>query len=109
MSKVEKLKDFIISSLEEKKADNISIVPLSKTLGIAEYMIFASGKSTKNIAAIAEFIAHKLKRDEGIIARLEGQKNSDWVLVDAFDIIVHIFHPQTREALKLEEHWTKKR
>lgn len=109
MSKVEKLKDLIISSLEEKKSDNISIIPLDKSLGIAEYMIFASGKSTKNIAAIAEFIAYKLKHEEDIIVRVEGQKNSDWILVDAYDIIVHIFHPQTREALKLEEHWQRKK
>ena len=72
-------------------------------------MIFASGKSTKNIAAIADFVAHQLKHKAKIIARIDGKKNSDWVLVDAYDIIVHIFHPQTREILKLEEHWKNKR
>lgn len=109
MDNVEKLKDLIIATLEEKKAENISIVPLDENSAIAEYMIFASGRSTKNIAVIADFVARKLKHDAKIIARIEGSKNSDWVLVDAYDIIVHIFHPQKREILKLEEHWKNKR
>jgi len=104
----EKLKDFILKCLEEKNAVNISCIKIEDQTPLAEYMIFASGRSAKNIQAIAEFTAIELKRELKWKADVEGLKSSDWVLLDAGDVIVHLFHPETRERLKLEELWNKK-
>lgn len=104
----EELKDFILKCLEEKNAENISCIKIENKTPIAEYMIFASGRSVKNIQAIAEFTAIELKKELKWKADVEGLKGSDWVLLDAGDIIVHLFHPETRERLKLEELWNKK-
>ena len=71
-------------------------------------MLFASGRSAKNIQAIAEFTAIELKKELKWKADVEGLKGSDWVLLDAGDVIVHLFHPEARERLKLEELWDKK-
>lgn len=103
------LKDFIIKILEEKKAENVSVLELSDSIPLAKYMIFASGRSTKNISAIAEHIVFELKHTIKCPALVEGLNNSDWVFLDAGDVIVHIFHPEAREKFKLEELWGKKR
>lgn len=102
------LKDFIVKILTEKKAENIVVMPLEKDVPLAKYMIFASGRSVKNISATAEFLALELKHNSYIKPSIEGLKNSDWVLLDAGDIIVHLFHPEARSYLKLEEFWEKK-
>lgn len=103
------LKDFIVKYLEEKKAENIVVMPLKNEVPIAKYMIFASGRSIKNISAIAEFISLELKRNLYPKTSIEGLKNSDWVLLDAGEVIVHLFHPEARSNLKLEELWKKKK
>lgn len=102
---VDQLKDFVITCLEDKKADNIVIVNLSGKTELAHYMVFASGRSTKNIAGIAEYLSLEIKHKTNYTARLEGLGNSDWVLIDLGDIIVHIFHPEARDRFKLEEMW----
>jgi ribosome-associated protein len=102
------LKDLIVKSLEEKKAENIIVLPLSDQIPLAKYMIFASGRSVKNIRAIAEYVALELKHKTSWPAQIEGLGNSDWVLLDAGDVIVHIFHPEARDRFKLEELWGKR-
>lgn len=104
MRSVEEIKDFIVECLEEKKAEGIIVMHLSNNI-LAKYMIIASGRSIKNIGAIADYISLELKRKEGININTEGIGNSDWVLIDAGDIIVHIFHPESRNRFKLEELW----
>lgn len=104
---VKQLKDFIITCLDEKKAENITFVDLGTNSPLAQYMIFASGRSVKNIGAIADFITLELKHKFGKTSHIEGLGGSGWVVIDAFDIIVHIFHPEARESLKLEEKWKK--
>ena len=101
----EELKDFIIKILEDKNAQNISIIELAQEVPLATYMIFASGRSIKNISAIAENIVYELKHVAQWPLLIEGCNNSDWVLLDAGEVIVHIFHPEAREKLKLEELW----
>lgn len=108
MGMVEQLKELIIKGLEEKKAENIVFLPLSDNIPLAKYMIFASGRSTKNVKAIAEHIVLELKTKSQCSAQIEGLGGSDWVLIDAGDIIVHIFHPATRERFKLEELWRER-
>jgi ribosome-associated protein len=104
----DELKDLIVKSLEDKKAENITVLPLSDKIPLAKYMIFASGRSIKNIGAIAEYVALELKHKTNWPAHVEGLGNSDWILLDAGDIIVHIFHPEARERFKLEELWGKR-
>ncbi len=104
---VEEIKDFIIKCLEEKKAENIMLIDLGENI-LAKYMIFASGRSIKNIGAIADFTSLELKQKAGINVSIEGIGNSEWVLIDTGDIIVHIFHPEARSRFKLEELWSKK-
>lgn len=101
----EELKDFIIKCLDEKKAEDIVTIDLSKKTQLAKYMIFASGRSVKNIAAIADYISVELKHKTHIKTSIEGAGDSEWVLVDAGDIIVHIFYPLARSELQLEERW----
>lgn len=103
------LKDFLVKILEEKNAQNITVLKLGDEVPLATYMIFASGRSIKNIAAIAEHIVYELKHNAQWPASAEGLNNSDWILLDAEDVIVHIFHPEAREKFKLEELWGKKK
>ena len=103
------LKDFIVKLLEDKKAENISVLELTDKIPRAKYMIFASGRSTKNISAIAEHIIFELKHQGKWAVNAEGLNNSDWVLLDAGDVIVHVFHPEAREKFKVEELWKARR
>lgn len=104
---VDELKGLIVKSLEDKKAENIIVLPLSDKIPLAKYMIFASGRSIKNIGAIAEYVALELKHKANWPTHIEGLGNSDWILLDAGDVIIHIFHPEARERFKLEELWGK--
>ena len=106
---VEVLKDFIISKLEEKAADNISVVDLSGKTNIAHYMIFCDGKSYKNVSAIGDFLSLEIKNEFQIDVGIEGVgSSSGWAIVDCGDIIINIFHPETRDYYKLQEYWVKK-
>jgi ribosome-associated protein len=104
----EQLKDFILKCLEDKNAADVSCIKLENETPLAEYMIFASGRSVKNIKAIAEYAAMELKNELKWQASVEGLKGSDWILLDAGEVIVHLFHPEAREHYKLEELWDKK-
>ena len=104
----EELKDFIITALEEKKAENISVIDLHNTTTLAHYMIFASGRSSKNVGAIADYVADELKKAGIAKTNIEGLGKSEWVLLDAGDVVVHLFHPEAREYYRLEELWQKR-
>lgn len=101
----DELKDFIIKALEEKKAEGITVIDLTNKTSLAKYMIFATGRSTKNISAIADFVSLEIKHNSNIKTTIEGLGASEWVLLDAGDVIVHLFHPEAREHFKLEELW----
>lgn len=107
MQDVEEFKNAIISLLEDNKAENINVINLEGKTSIAKYMIFASGRSAKNVGAVAENLKTSLKNDFNVVSNIEGMRQSQWVLLDAGDILIHIFHPETREYYKLEEHWNK--
>ena len=104
---IEQVKDFITQCLHEKKAEDVVLLDLGAKNQLAKYMIVASGRSIKNIGAIAEYIALELKNKYRISTTIEGVGKSEWVLLDAGDIIVHIFYPEMRTHLKLEEKWSK--
>jgi ribosome-associated protein len=110
ITELPELKDFIVKTLEDKKAENITVIDLMGKANIAQYMIFASGRSTRNVAAIADNLADELKANTNVPrVSLEGLRQSEWVLIDAGDIIVHVFHPEAREHFKLEEFWGRTR
>lgn len=103
----EELKDFILKSLDDKKAANIQLIDL-KDSSLARYMIIASGTSKRNVAAMGENLSLEIKKDSNLNIGLEGFETSEWVLVDCGDIVVHLFYPETRERFKLEELWDSK-
>jgi len=104
----ELLKNFIVQCLEEKKAEDITVIDVKHKTTLAEYIIFASGRSTKNVGAIAEYLSLELKHKTDINTNIEGLGKSEWVLIDVGNILVNIFYPETREYFKLEEMWIKK-
>lgn len=104
----EDLKNFILKALKEKNAENIVVIDLENKTSFAQCMIFATGRSTKNISAIADYISFELKHHSSFKTTIEGSGTSDWVLLDAGDIILHLFHAEARERYKLEELWERR-
>jgi ribosome-associated protein len=96
---------FIEAILEESKADDMVTVDLRGKTSIADYMVVCSGRSTRQVVALAEVLAEKLKTTYRIISRLEGKASGDWVLMDCSDVIVHFFRPEVREFYQLEKMW----
>ena len=103
----EELKLFILECLIEKKAENIDVIDLRGKDKLADYIILANGRSTKNVGAIAEYVALELKNKAGVSTNIEGLAKSNWVLIDVGNILVNIFYPETRAHFKLEELWKK--
>jgi ribosome-associated protein len=97
--------DLVLNSLQDDKAVDIVTIELEGKSQIADYMVVASGRSTRQVSAIVEKLADKLKQNMGIQARMEGKGAGDWVLLDAGDIIVHVFRPEVREFYQLEKMW----
>jgi len=95
----------ILSSLTEDKAEDIVQIDLRGKTAIGDYMVICSGRSTRQVAAIAEKLVDRLKRDLGRPARIEGKETGDWVLIDTGDVIVHVFRPEVREFYQLEKMW----
>lgn len=98
------LKDLIVQSLDEYKAENIVVIDLKGKSNIAEFMIIATGRSNKHVGSTAEFIVQVIKNN-GQSCTVEGLETSDWVLVDNMDILVHIFNKEKREIFALDKLW----
>jgi len=104
---INQLKDEIENILEDNKAIDIKSIDLKNKSSIADFMIIASGTSSRHIQALSEMILIKLK-DKGIAnCRLEGKESNEWKLIDAKDIIIHIFHPEKRKFYDLEKMWSE--
>ena len=95
----------ILASLEDDKAEDILTIPLAGKSEMADHMVIASGRSSRQVAAISEHLADRLKQDLGVPVRTEGKDIGDWVLIDAGDVIVHLFRPEVRECYQLEKMW----
>ena len=100
-----KVLDIITKALDDMKAEDISIIDLEGKTSIAGYMVVASGTSNRHVASIAQKIEEALKA-AGHRCSVEGETKADWVLIDAFDVIVHIFRHEVREFYNLEKMWT---
>ncbi|MBA3449034.1 MAG: ribosome silencing factor [Pseudaminobacter sp.] len=97
--------DTVLASLEDSKAENIVSIDIQRKSSLGDYMVVASGRSHRHVAAVAEHLLTALK-DSGLgTARVEGLAGADWVLIDAGDIIVHIFRPEVRDFYNLEKMW----
>jgi ribosome-associated protein len=95
----------ILASLDDDKAEDIVTIPLAGKSEMADHMVIAAGRSSRQVAAISEKLADRLKQDLGLVVRTEGKDLGDWVLIDAGDVIVHIFRPEVREFYQLEKMW----
>mgnify|MGYP003688545377 FL=1 len=101
------IKDNIEKILDNNKAQNITTIDLKNKSYIADYMIIASGTSSRHLQSLSEILITELKKLGLNNCRMEGKDSSDWKLVDAYDVIVHIFHPEKREFYNLEKMWSE--
>ncbi|MEO0486169.1 MAG: ribosome silencing factor [Pseudomonadota bacterium] len=95
----------ITRTLEEEKAEEIVEIDLRGKSEMADSMVIASGRSTRQVSALAEKLVDKLKQELGVLCRVEGKGAGDWVLLDAGDVVVHLFRPEVREFYQLEKMW----
>ena len=107
IKKITDLKKEIENTLKDNKAIDVQSIDLKDKTSIADYMIIASGNSSKHIQALSEILFEKLKNKGIPNCRLEGRASSEWKLIDATDIIVHIFHPEKRKFYNLERMWSE--
>ena len=105
--KISEIKNQIETILDNNKAKNIVSIDLKKKSYIADYMIIASGTSSRHLQSLSENLVSELKKIGINNCRIEGKDSSDWKLVDVIDIIVHIFHPEKREFYDLEKMWSE--
>ena len=104
---ISEIKNQIEIILDDNKAKNIVSINLKKKSHIADYMIIASGTSSRHLQSLSENLISELKKIGVYNCRMEGRDSSDWKLVDAIDIIIHIFHPEKREFYDLEKMWSE--
>ena len=101
------IKTNIEKILDNNKAQNIATIDLKNKSYIADYMIIASGTSSRHLQSLSEILVTELKKLGLDNCRMEGKNSNDWKLVDAYDVIVHIFHPEKREFYNLEKMWSE--
>ena len=107
MDNISDLKSVVINTLDFNKAQDIVTIDLKDKSSMADYMIIASGTSSRHLQSLSEQVLEKLK-DNGIKnSRIEGKESSEWKLVDGIDLIVHIFHPEKRKFYELEKIWSE--
>ncbi len=105
--KITEIKNNIEKILDNNKAQNITCINLKNKSYIADYMVIASGTSSRHLQALSEILVEQLTKLGIENCRIEGKESVDWKLVDAHDVIVHIFHPEKREFYDLEKMWSE--
>ena len=101
----ELLLDRILTSLKNDKAEDIVQIDLRGKSSIGDYMVIASGRSSRQVTAISEKLVDNIKKDFGRSSKVEGKNAGDWILIDTGDVIVHVFRPEVREFYQLEKMW----
>jgi ribosome-associated protein len=99
------LHKLVLRSLDDDQAVETVSIPLAGKSSIADHMVIASGRSTRQVASMAQKLTDRIKSELGRTARIEGLPNADWVLIDAGDVIVHLFRPEVRSFYNLERMW----
>ena len=107
MNKVSDLKKIIIKTLDSNKALDIVTIDLENKSSIADFMIIASGTSSRHIQALSEQVLEKFKINGIKNCQIEGKESGDWKLIDGIDVIVHIFNPEKRKFYELEKMWSE--
>ena len=107
IEKIYQLKNDIENILSDNKASEIRSINLKDKSSIADFMIIASGNSSRHIQALSEILLDKLKKKGVDNCRLEGRDSNEWKLIDAKDVIIHIFHPEKRKFYDLEKMWSE--
>jgi len=103
--RIEALHALVLRSLDDDQAQDVVSIPLSGKSSIADHMVIASGRSTRQVASMAQKLQERIKQDLGRNVRVEGLPVADWVLIDADDVIVHLFRPEVRSFYNLERMW----
>tara|TARA_Y100000031_G_scaffold14079_1_gene14960 strand:- start:575 stop:925 length:351 start_codon:yes stop_codon:yes gene_type:complete len=107
MDKVSSLKKIIVSTLDSNKAFDIISIDLANKSSIADYMIIASGTSSKHLQSLSEQVLEQFKKNGVLNSKIEGKNSNDWKLIDGIDVIVHIFNPEKRKFYELEKIWSE--
>ena len=107
IKQINQLKNEIENILSDNKALEVKSINLKDKTSIADFMVIASGNSSKHIQALSEILLDELKKKGISNCRLEGRNSNDWKLIDAIDIIIHIFHPKKRKFYDLERMWSE--
>ena len=107
MDKISDLKKIIINTLDLNKAQDIVTIDLKDKSSMADFMIIASGTSSRHIQSLSEQVLEKFKNNGVRDPRIEGKDSSEWKLIDGIDLIVHIFHPEKRKFYELEKMWSE--
>ncbi len=101
----EETKDLIVKCLEDGKAEELEVISLKGKSTIADYIVVASGTSSRHIYSLADNLSRKIKEELRLNPVVDGRSGTDWVVMDVYDVIVHIFHPESRELYNIEEIW----
>lgn len=101
----EELLDIVKKSLEDGKAEDVVVIDLEGKSSIANYMVVASGTSNRHVSSLAENLQMKMK-EKGFSSVSEGEEKADWIVIDAYDVIIHIFKPEVRSFYSLEKMWS---
>ena len=107
MDKISDLKSVVIDTLDLNKAQDIVTIDLKDKSSMADYMIIASGTSSRHIQALSEQVLEKFKNSGIKNCKIEGSDSNEWKLIDGQDIIIHIFHPEKRKFYNLENMWSE--
>ncbi len=107
MDKISNLKRVILNTLDSNKALDVVSIDLANKSSIADYMIIASGTSSRHIQALSEQVLEKFKNSGIKNCKIEGKESNDWKLIDGIDVIVHIFNPEKRKFYELEKMWSE--
>ena len=107
MDKISNLKKIILNTLDSNKALDIISIDLSGKSSMADYMIIASGTSSRHIQSLSEQVLKQFKNNGISNCKIEGKESSDWKLIDGIDLIVHIFNPEKRKFYELEKIWSE--
>ncbi len=105
MQQAEALHDLVLRSLDDDQAVEVVSIPLTGKSNIADFMVIASGRSSRQVASMAQKLSERIKQELGRHVRVEGLPVADWVLIDADDVIVHLFRPEVRSFYNLERMW----
>lgn len=95
----------VLKSLDDNKAEDVVQIDLRGKTSVCDQMVICSGRSSRQVVAIAEKLVEDLKHELGVLSKSEGQETGDWVLIDTGDVIVHVFRPEVRDFYQLEKMW----